>query len=42
LNFKSDFKDIPLYYLPIKITFENEEKFKKDIIDYVEENKRNC
>ena len=42
LNFKSDFKDIPLYYLPIKITFKNEEKFKRDIIDYVEENKRNC
>jgi len=42
LNFKSNFNGIPLYYLPIRISFEDEEKFKTDIIEYVEENKRNC
>ena len=41
LEFESLLKDLPIYYLPINIKFQEEVKFKKLISEYVRKNKRN-
>jgi len=37
-QFLSHFKDVNFYYIPIEIKIEQSEKFKKQILDYVEKN----
>ena len=39
--FKDDFGDANIYVLPINIAFEKQEEFEKQILNYVENNKRN-
>jgi tetraacyldisaccharide 4'-kinase len=37
LQYEEEFKDIAIYYLPIKIKFTNQEKFDKKILEYVKQ-----
>ena len=41
MAFKNHFRDINVYILPINIALEKQEEFEKQIINYVENNKRN-
>ena len=41
MEFKSNFGERYIYILPINITFKDQKKFEKKILNYVEDNKRN-
>ena len=41
MEFKNHFGDANMYILPINIAFERQEEFEKQILNYVENNKRN-
>tara|TARA_B100000214_G_scaffold369900_1_gene343712 strand:- start:116 stop:1150 length:1035 start_codon:yes stop_codon:yes gene_type:complete len=42
VEYKQILKNIPIFYIPIEINFYNNLEFNNKIINYVEENKRNC
>ena len=41
MEFENQFGDVNMYILPINIAFEKQEEFEKQILNYVENNKRN-
>ena len=41
MEFENHFGDVNMYILPINIAFERQEEFEKQILNYVENNKRN-
>ena len=41
MEFENHFGDVNIYILPINIAFEKQEEFEKQILNYVENNKRN-
>ena len=41
MEFENHFGDVNMYILPINIAFEKQEEFEKQILNYVENNKRN-
>ena len=41
MEFENHFGDVNMHILPINIAFERQEEFEKQILNYVENNKRN-